>query len=46
MLTAYAWGVVILGQSLAPLVVAVAAAATAVVVLLFGMALAFTAGRG
>ena len=38
-LTAYAWGVVILGQSLAPLVVAVAAAAAAMVVLLLGMAL-------
>ena len=45
-LTAYAWGVVILGQALAPLVVAVAAAAAAVVVLLIAMALAFTAGRG
>jgi hypothetical protein len=45
-LTAYAWGVVILGQALAPLVVAVVAAAAAGVVLLFAMALAFTAGRG
>lgn len=45
-LTAYAWGVAILGQTLAPLVVAVAAAAAALVVLLFGMALALAAGRG
>jgi hypothetical protein len=45
-LTAYAWGVVILGQALAPLLVAVAAAASAGVIVLIAILIALTAGRG